>query len=238
MCFHVSVPGKEVLEKRFPTVTVGDLWDQPLHHRSGFAFAPQPVISMDKPEHFQLFSWGLIPSWFKKQGDLDQIRMMTLNARAETIFEKASFKTAVTRRRCIIPVDGFFEWMHVGSKRFPHFIFPAEGLVFSLGGLCDTWVNQITGELHQTFSIITTEANPMMEKIHNSKKRMPLILDPEKEFQWLSPVLSKENIQEFLRPFPEQGMKAHSISKRITSRTESPNVPEVKEPFVYAELSL
>ena len=110
--------------------------------------------------------------------------------------------------------------------------------LFCFAGIYTSWVDKTTGELINSFSILTTDANPLMEKIHNLKKRMPVIVPPSLYKKWLQPDLTKEEIQSFFHPYPEENMQEHSISKRITSRTDNPNVPETLEPFTYPELAL
>ena len=127
--------------------------------------------------------------------------------------------------------------MDFQKKKYPHHIFLKENKLFCFAGIHSSWTDKETGELINSFSIITTDANPMMARIHNLKKRMPVILHPEQYKQWLGKDLSKEQIQSFLQQFPDNEMDNQTISKLITSRTESSNVPEVTEVFIYPELS-
>ncbi len=94
-----------------------------------------------------------------------------------------------------------------------------------------------TGEIFNTFSMVTTEANPLMAHIHNVKKRMPLILDKNSMLDWIKPDLEKDQITSLMKPLDENNMQAHTISKLITSRTDRTDVPEVKKEFVYSELN-
>ena len=109
--------------------------------------------------------------------------------------------------------------------------------IFCFAGIYSRWVDKETGEMINTFSILTTTANPMLEKIHNLKKRMPVIIPPDGYEKWLQKDLPQEEIYKFLMPYPESLMENHTISKRITSRTEPSNHPETIEPFNYSELS-
>ena len=118
------------------------------------------------------------------------------------------------------------------------YIYLKDKEIFSLAGIFDNWTDKETGEIVDTFSILTTQANPMLEKIHNLKKRMPVILKREDEERWIDPKITKEEVNQLIKPFDESLMSAHSISKLITSRTQSNNVPEVMEPFEYPELKL
>jgi len=155
---------------------------------------------------------------------------LTLNARSESIFEKASFRKSILSRRCLVPADGFFEWQTVGTKKIPWYIKLKEQEILSFGGIWDLWRDS-EGNPIVTYSIITTEANPLMAEIHNSKKRMPLILPAGEEKTWMEPSLTLEKIREMMVPFPESGMDAWTISKLVTTRGADTNTPEVKKPF-------
>jgi putative SOS response-associated peptidase YedK len=128
--------------------------------------------------------WGLIPIWAKD----DSIRQNTLNAKIETLSEKPAFKDNV-KNRCLIIADGFYEWQWLdkkGKEKQKYLItLPGEEL-FAFAGLWSRWVNIETGEIVKSYTIITTEANSMMCEIHNSKKRMPVILTRENENEWLT----------------------------------------------------
>jgi putative SOS response-associated peptidase YedK len=212
-----------------------DLVDLDIHTLSGFTHPKMPVVTGDKVHPIQLMQWGLIPPWVKDEKQAKEMSDMCLNAKSETIFEKPSFRS-IGKKRCLMPVTGFYEWREFEKKKYPYYIHLKSGEPFAFGCVYDTWVNKETGELVNTFSIITTEANPMMAKIHNVKLRMPLIVPENKETAWINPELSKDEIKQLMIPFDENLMKAHSISKRITSRKDNPNVPEVSEEFTYPEL--
>ena len=107
---------------------------------------------------------------------------------------------------------------------------------FAMAGLWESWTNPLTSEVFRTYTVITTKANPLMELIHNKKKRMPVILPKEHEREWIDGSLSKQDAESLLVPFDEQLMEAYTISRLITSPGRNPNVPEVSEPFLYPEL--
>ncbi len=237
MCFHYAL----TKEKAEIEIQLGVQWDdewKPVYHASGFSFLQMPVISQKQPGQVQLFNWGLIPHWVKTKADADKLKTQTLNARSETVFERPSFRSYIPNNRCLIIADGFFEWMDFQKKKYPHFIQIKNGELFCFAGIYSSWVDKITGELINSFSILTTDANPMMEKIHNIKKRMPVIIPPYQYKKWLSPDLTKEEIQSYFSPYPEEQMQNHTISKRITSRNDNSNVPETIEPQTYPELAL
>ncbi len=237
MCFHYAL----TKEKAEIEIQLGVTWDDewmPVFHADGFTFLQMPVITQKQPGSVQLFNWGLVPHWVKTIADADKLKALTLNARSETVFEKPSFRSYIRNNRCLIPSDGFFEWMDFQKKKYPHLIQMQHRELFCFAGIYSSWTDKETGEHLNTFSILTTDANPMMEKIHNLKKRMPVIVLPQLYKKWLTPDLTKEEISAFFIPYPESAMQYHTISKRITSRTENSNVPEVSAPFTFPELTL
>lgn len=236
MCFHYSL----TQQKSFIESTLKVKWDiegwNPVYHAAGFEFLKMPIITMDKPSEIQLFNWGLIPHWIKSKEESIKIRTQTLNARTETVFEKASFRNPIKFSRCLIPADGFFEWMDFKSKKFPHYIFLNDGQLFCFGGIFSTWVDSKTGEVIETFSILTTPANFLLEKIHNLKKRMPLIISPNDYETWLNNDIDTKKIASFFKPYNDEEMNSYTISKLITSRTQNSNVESVTAKFEYPEL--
>ncbi|MDQ3191908.1 MAG: SOS response-associated peptidase [Bacteroidota bacterium] len=232
MCFHNSIKAKApVIAKRYKAKFINPEFFDPIFHGSGFNYSKWPVITNDKAEVIQLFNWGLIPKWTKSIEDAAKIRSCTLNAKSETVFEKPSFRSSIKTNRCIIPSTGFFEWKTINKKKHPYFIFPKNEDFFSFAGIWEEWADKTTGEIINTFSILTTQANPLMATIHNEKKRMPLILPHELENNWLSENLTIEETKAFFVPYDEAKMQAHSISKLITSRTENSNVSEVQQEY-------
>lgn len=188
MCFHYQQSQtREEIEKRFRAkFEVGANYMPAIYN--GFMHPQTPVITNKNPDLIQLFHWGLIPNWAK---DIS-IRKQTLNARIDTIHEKPSFRSSV-RNRCLIPADGFFEWQWLdekGKNKQKFLITSVNNTLFSFAGLYSQWVDRATGEIMNTFTILTTEANELMAEIHNTKKRMPVILHSEVETDWL---LGKSN---------------------------------------------
>lgn len=236
MCFHYAL----TKEKAEIEIQLGVHWDDdwsPVFHADGFTFLAMPVITQKKPDRIQLFNWGLIPHWVKTKADADKLKTQTLNARSETVFEKPSFRTYISNSRCLVIADGFFEWMDFQKKKYPHLIQMKDHQLFCFAGIYSSWIDKDSGELINSFSILTTDANPMLEKIHNLKKRMPVIIPPALYKKWLSPNLSNDDIQSFFTPYPEEKMENYTISKRITSRMENSNAPETLQPFTYPELA-
>ncbi len=151
--------------------------------------------------------WGLIPYWCKdpKGG------RKPINAKCETVATLPSFRDAYRRRRCIVPVDGFFEWKAIKGQKAkqPYAIAMKDGSPFGLGGLWENWKDPTSGEWIRTFAIITTDANELVGEIHD---RMPLIVSPGDYARWLS---DEPNPHELMRPFPAEPMRMWPISTRV-----------------------
>ena len=236
MCFHFSITQQmSTLEQLLNVEWQGQEW-QPVYHANGFSFLALPVITAAAPQQLQLMNWGLIPSWIKSKEEADKIKTQTLNARSETAFEKPSFRGSMLRQRCLIPADGFYEWMHLNGKKYPHYIRFRNQEPFCMGGIYAQWVDRSTGEILSGFSILTTTANPLLEKIHNLKKRMPVIIPANQTENWLNVDLSRDAIEAFFKPYPAVEMEAFPVSKLISSRSDNSNVPEVRQPFIYEAL--
>lgn len=216
MCFHNSMSAKAVkLAARYGRKSdVVEIYQDILneqYHVSAFTFPKYPIITTLK--EIQVFNWGLIPFWIKTEEDADEIRRMTLNARADTIFEKPSFREPIMKKRCIVPSTGYFEWRHEGTKKIPYYIYLKDEPIFSMAGIYDSWLDKETGEELSTFSIITTDTNPLTDYIHNTKHRMPTILPKEDEERWLDPDLQKADVTSLLKPFDANKMDAYIIEK-------------------------
>jgi putative SOS response-associated peptidase YedK len=235
MCFHNSLSKKaQQVANRFNAQV--EIEFDPIYHGNGFSFPDWPVITSEAPDTIKLYKWGLIPHWAKDLATAKQVRTQTLNAKSETVFEKPSFKFSIRKNRCMVISTGFYEWQDCNKKKYPYFIKLKSEEIFALAGIYSHWVDKQTGEIFRTYSILTTNANPLMAKIHNMKERMPVILLPDKERDWINPDLTDEQIKSFFPGIDERLMEAHTISKLITSRTENSNVPGVQEAFTYTEL--
>lgn len=236
MCYNISLLNPAFTKHYESLLTYDESYEsEPIYYKNAFSLPTHPVIPNTTPVRIQEYTWGLIPFWVKNETDAESIRMKTMNARADTIFEKPSFRNAIIQKRCLIPADGFFEWRYYKGKNYPYYIRMNDHQVFSIAGIWDIWTNPKTQEEVYTFSIITCDANPLLEKIHNKKKRMPVILAKEKEAEYLNE-LSKKEIIALLSPINESVLEAYTISKRVTSTTQNRNDPKVIEPYEYAEL--
>ncbi|MFN3940552.1 MAG: SOS response-associated peptidase, partial [Chitinophagales bacterium] len=169
--------------------------------------------------------------------DAIQIRNQTLNARSDGVFTKPSFRQLILKRRCIVPVNGFYENRDVAGKKYPYFIYKADEDPLLLGGIWNRWTDAETGEVLETFTIITTDANPLMRRIHNSKLRMPLIIKPEDKNRWLDISIKKDAVEQMMQPYAGNDLTAHTVSKLVNRKKEFTNVPEVAAEVVYPELT-
>ena len=240
MCYHKSLNvAAPELEARYNAAMPDAARFQPVYHANAYNFPAWPIVTRQEPGKLQLIHWGLIPRWAKTAGAAADIRTKTINARSETIYEKPSYRTAAQKgRRCLIPVTGFYEWHTVGSKKFPFYINATDRKITSIAGLWDEWPDPETGELIPTYTLLTTDANPLLAAIHNTKKRMPCVLTSDAERAWLHDELTEADALALLTaPYPADRMHSYSISKLITSRTDPSDVPEVMAPATYPELS-
>jgi putative SOS response-associated peptidase YedK len=221
MCYTIEINlTREQLEKRFKANLDKYLPYRKQQRASAFNLPECPVICSDEPEKIKLFTWGLIPFWVKNSRSAAEIRMKTFNARAETIAEKASYKHLIKTKKCLVLTNGFYEWHTEGKLKQPYYINVKNTEAFALAGIYDSWTNRETGEIEDTFSVITTRANPLMEKIHNLKKRMPVILDEETERVWIDPAISLEKTLFFLRPYEEDKMFAEEVDRNLFRKNQ------------------
>lgn len=170
------------------------------------------VAEIENEREISLFKWGLVPHWAKDES----IGSKLINARAETLTEKPSFREAFRSRRCIIPASGFYEWMRAakGAKQ-PFYFYLKDKNIFGFAGLWEEWLDKETGELTETCTIITTEANEVLKPIH---ERMPVILKSENYDFWLDEkVKDTEKLKNLLVPYPAKEMDSHAVSRSVNS---------------------
>jgi putative SOS response-associated peptidase YedK len=172
-----------------------------------------PVIRQDASEpkrSLSLVQWGLIPWWAKDP----KLGYKMINARAETISDKPAFREPLQSRRCLIPADGFYEWVKAEKTKLPYCFTLADDSVFAFAGLWDRW-RDANGEALQTCSIITTSANALVARAHD---RMPVILEPENYDLWLDPGFGKiEPLLHLLKPYRAASMHGWRVSPRVNS---------------------
>ena len=181
---------------------------------------PVAVVPNTGDNKLDFFLWGLIPSWAKDP----EIGNRMINARAETLAEKPSFRTAYRRRRCLILSDGFYEWKQdpAQRKKTPMFIHLKSGDPFAFAGLWETW-NTPDGSKILSCTIITGNPNSLVEQIHN---RMPIILPREQYSRWLDPKEREpEELGSLLKPYPASEMEAYPVSFQVNSpKNDTPDL--------------
>lgn len=182
MCFFSSLSEikKSKIEQRFGAKFKGNYAPGEFN---AFSYPSTPIIAHNQSDLIQHFQWGLIPSWAKDE----KIQSLTLNARIETIEEKPAFK-GVLHNRCLIIANGFYEWQWLdakGKNKKKYYIHLPDNELFAFAGLWSEWIHPHSGEFLQTYTILTSAANELMSHIHNTKKRMPLILRADCEKDWL-----------------------------------------------------
>lgn len=172
---------------------------------------PVPVIRQNPKEpvrELSLMRWGLIPSWAKDPS----VAVGTINARAETAATKPAFRDALKSRRCLIPADGFYEWMRTGKAKQPYCFEVNEGELLAFAGLWDRWKDP-SGNWVKSCSILTTTPNGVTSPVHD---RMPVILDPDDYDLWLDPGMRDISAaSDLLKPYDAQQMRCYPISTRI-----------------------
>ena len=190
--------------------TVGDLDLAPRFNIAPSQTVPIVRQAITGPRHFLMARWGLIPSWVKDPGDLSK----PINAKAETAAIKPMFRHAFRKSRVLVPADAFYEWKPgEGGKKQPYLIRMRDQSPFGMGGLLEHWHGP-EGEV-LTFTILTTEPNPLMSGIHS---RMPVIVRPENYGRWLDPSMDDVAIlQGMTGPYPQRLMEAYPVSQRVNN---------------------
>lgn len=179
-----------------------------------------PVVVCSGKKEVTLMKWGLIPHWAKDPS----IGYKMINARAESLAEKPSFRESFMRKRCLVPANGFFEWKKTAGEKIPFYIRLKDQELLSFAGLYDSWSDE-DGKVVKSYSIITTDANSILAPIHN---RMPVILPEEKEDAWLDQELQDSRIlQSFLVPYKSSDMVVYPVSSDV-NRTDRNNEDLIK----------
>ena len=176
-----------------------------------FNIAPTQYVaairdSSQRDRELVMLRWGLVPSWAKDPA----IGNRMINARAETVAEKPSYRSAFKHRRCVVLADGFYEWRREGDVKVPYFISLKSEQPFGLAGLWENWTDKVSGESMQTTTVITTEANDFMQPLHH---RMPVIVQPDSATEWLSG--SMEYLETAAERTPE--LRAWPVDRRVNN---------------------
>ncbi|MFD1315976.1 SOS response-associated peptidase [Namhaeicola litoreus] len=195
MCFYSKLSKKaEEIESKLKAKFKDKTSYVPQQEIKAFDFPQIPIITSENEQLIDFFQWGLIPEFSNN----DDIKQFTLNAKIETLHSKPSFQL-YTSNRCLIPADGFYEWQWLdqkGKKKEKYLISLPHDELFCFAGIWSSWQNPIDHSQLNTFTIITTQANELMSEIHNSKKRMPIILTQRNQKNWLF----GENLENFKNP--------------------------------------
>lgn len=154
--------------------------------------------------------WGLVPHWAKEAA----IGNRLINARADGLADKPSFRDSFKRRRCLIPADGFYEWQKVGSRKQPWLLRMASGAPFAFAGLWSSWTDPATREPLETCAIVTTEPNALAATVHD---RMPVILPAPARETWIDARSDRDHLLALLVPFPADAMEAFPVSTRVNN---------------------
>ena len=203
-----SSSGSDTLRERF-SVTIPD------GYRERYNVAPGQRIAIvrggERGREAALVRWGLLPHWAKDA----KLAYKLVNARAETLTEKPAFRSLIGRYRCLVLADGFYEWRagEDGGRDPVHFRL-ADGSPFAFAGLWTSRTDPETGEVVESCTIVTTAPNALVAPVHD---RMPVILPPSLENDWLDPQLSREHALSLLEPFAADGMLALPASRRVNS---------------------
>ena len=216
MCGRSSLTKTEKeLEERFRATFYSEDLER-YNPLPNFNVAPtqlHPVITQQEPSVIHLYRWGLIPFWAK---DI-KIGSKMINARIEGIAEKPAFRQAFEKRRCLVPFDGYYEWMKTPEGKIPYRIKVTNTDIFSMAGLYEVWKGQ-DGKVIKSFTIITQEADPLIAHLHD---RMPLILLPEQEKLWIDASVPTKDVINNLQPVPGDWITWYRVSDRVNKVTEN-----------------
>jgi putative SOS response-associated peptidase YedK len=177
-----------------------------------------PIVRQASDGGFEvvMLRWGLIPFWAKDS----KIGYSLINARCETASSKPSFRDAFKRRRCLVPATGFYEWQKRAGQKYPHLIQLPEDALFALAGLWEHWQDKETGEVIESFTILTCAANRIVAQLHD---RMPVIIERKDFAVWFD--LQNTNAGALLKPFPPERMRIEPVSRKLNSgRVDDPSV--------------
>jgi putative SOS response-associated peptidase YedK len=220
MCYVVGV---KIPKKQ--TIKIGDkkidLDPIEIPAQSGFSYQQWPVIyneqqTTDPILRPGMMHWELIPNWVRNQKELTASRKKytTLNIKSEGILQNKVAQAVIHTNRCLALASHFFEWQEINKTKFPHCIQVKEKAFFYIAGVWNTWTDFSSGETIHSFGMITTEANALMAKIHNVKKRMPTILNETLAAAWVSSGLTTNEIQSIAgTKIDSNAMQAHTVAK-------------------------
>lgn len=202
--------------------------------QSGFDYDEWPIVRASRGAlKLDMAHWEFIPFWINDSGELGQAREKhtTLNAKGETLLSSRMFARPARERRCLMLSSGFYEWRHYRGKAYPYFITLKHKDLFYIAGIWQPWTDRVSGEHLITFALVTTKANELMAKVHNKRKRMPVILTDDLAKEWMDKDLDEKRIREIATfQFPAEAMEAYPIRKDFREALDP------KEPFDYEGL--
>ncbi len=182
------------------------------------------VVEHEGQRALTSFRWGLIPSWAKEK----KAGAKTFNARSETAADKPMFRSSFAKRRCIIPVDGFYEWERMEKGKLPHYVFGADHKPLPAAGLWSVWKDPETEEYIRSCTILTGTPNKLLDKIHD---RMPVMMPENRWGAWLDPDLTdKEAVQALMDVYPADLMSEYAVST-LVNKVQN-NTPDLLTPFL------
>lgn len=207
MCGRYSLSKSKIeLEERFQAEMMPDF--QPRYNIAPTQLVP--VITSQSPKGFSFFYWGITPDFGKNK----PVAQKLINARAELVNDKISFKSSFEKRRCLIPADGFYEWKKLGKKtKIPYRFTLREDELFAFAGIWEEY-ETVSGEIQHTFLILTTGPNDIVSEVHD---RMPVILNRQMEKKWLDNYTSESELLAMLQPYPSDQMLSYTVSPLVNS---------------------
>lgn len=250
MCFSISASLEAQLKRAMKNKSQSDVLkirekikshsNKPFFHLSGFAHPQVLVYTNENIYEPELAYWGLIPEWIKDRKSVSSIWNKTLNARLETIFEKPSFKTSAESKRCIVYVDGFFEFHHYKGKSYPFYVHSKNKEPLILAGLWSEWFDRSKNQIITSFTIVTRKAASLLTKIHNNPKlkeaRIPVVLNEAESALWLDiNNVNEKDIATQIINTNESFLKAHPVQK-LSGKAYLGNTPEVVNEHQYEGL--
>ncbi len=241
MCFHTAqIHSVKKMEQDYKVqlsdASHRDLYDSPRYHINGFAHEQMLIIPQEKSNVLAAATWGIAPE-SKKPNQLkayykEAVKFGAgLNARAEKSFSHFLYKNSIMKKRYIIPISAFFEPHSYQQKTYPFVLKPKDANFFSLAGIY-TRVGKVV-----TFAVFTKEASTLLAKIHNKKKRQPVLLDANQRNQWLNDNLNQQEINSILHhQFDDSLVEYHPVSQALFQPKQDSNVPEILNLVEYDEL--
>ena len=257
MCFYngIDISRSEHIRLKGLEIELG-MYREQLHRplQSGFVFGEWPVLKPlegGRGAELVMMHWEFIPHYLRTLAELEHFRKgglnpktgkkdpprNTLNAIGEEMLGKVTYRDAALKRRCLVLSSGFYEWRHFtppGTGKdfaYPYRIVLPGHEYFFMAGIWQPWTDRESGETMDTFAIVTTKANPLMEQVHNKKRRMPLLLEEDLAWEWIQSGLTAERIDEIVRfSLPSEAMRAYTVHRQFRV-LEDPG-----EPCEYPEL--